>query len=69
VNLSKLNLRRKRNVSDRQRRISSPIGELSSATPPTTDAGRFLCQRHHVDPQIADLLAQLAGLGLDEVLR
>ena len=47
------------------RDISKLIDELSAAPVPATDAGRFLCRRHHIDPRIADLLAALAGLGVE----
>jgi hypothetical protein len=59
------NPRSKRNVFRRARQ-SDPISEASPLSAPTTDAGKFLCRRHMIDPQIADLLAQLAGLGLEE---
>jgi hypothetical protein len=38
----------------------------ASPAMPTTYAGRFLCRRHLIDPRIADLLAGLAGLGIEE---
>jgi len=44
-------------------RVSKLIGKITAAPVPATDAGRFLHRRHHVDPRIADLLAEFAGLG------
>jgi hypothetical protein len=32
---------------------------------PTTAAGLYVCRRFHVDPTIADLVASLAGIGLN----
>ena len=62
--------RPKRNDSERiKSSLSDLIGEISAAPQPTTDAGRFIHRRHLVDPQIADLVAQLAGLGLEETSR
>jgi hypothetical protein len=58
--------RSKRNAFRRTKQISELVAELSAAPLPTTDAGKFLCRRHMIHPQIADLLAQLAGLGLEE---
>jgi hypothetical protein len=54
-----INPRPERNISERI--FPELIGE--AAPVPTTDAGRFLCRRHLVDPRVADLVAQLAGLG------
>jgi hypothetical protein len=33
---------------------------------PTTPAGLYLVRRHYVPPSIADVVARLAGLGLNE---
>jgi hypothetical protein len=63
------NPRSKRNVFRRATPISDLISELSAASLPTTDAGRFLYRRHLIDPRIADLVAHLAGLGLEEALQ
>lgn len=60
------NPRSKRNVFRRAKQISDLIAELSAARQPTTDAGRFIRRRHLIDPRIADLVARLAGLGLEE---
>ena len=32
---------------------------------PATAAGLYVCRRFHVDPTIADLVASLAGIGLN----
>jgi hypothetical protein len=60
---------RKRNIPVRLPQIPELLGELSAAPPPTTDAGRFIHRRHLVDPRIADLVAALAGIGLEETGR
>jgi hypothetical protein len=56
---------RERKIPDRLPQISELTGELSAALLPTTDAGRFIYRRHLIDPQIADLVATLAGLGIE----
>jgi hypothetical protein len=56
----------KRNNSERiKSSLSDLIVELSVSLP-TTDAGRFIHRRHFIDPRIADLVAQLAGLGIED---
>jgi hypothetical protein len=37
--------------------------EPSQERSPTTAAGLYVCRRFHINPTIADLVAQLAGLG------
>jgi len=56
-----------RNFISRPIEFSNPIVELPS--PPATAAGAHLCRRYHVPAGLADLIAALAGLGLDEVRR
>jgi hypothetical protein len=65
------NSRPKRNNSERIKSSLSDhlIAELSAASLPATDAGRFIHSHHLVDPRIADLVAHLAGLGLEETAR
>jgi hypothetical protein len=41
-----------------QRRERPPF-----AVPPATMAGAYLCRRYPINPEIADLIAALAGLG------
>ncbi len=36
---------------------------------PSTPAGQFVSRRYRVDPAVADLVANLAGLGLNEEAR
>jgi hypothetical protein len=57
--------RPKRNIFRHTKQISELLGELSVSPQPTTDAGRFIYRRHLIDPQIADLVAQLAGIGIE----
>ena len=47
--------------------LSNPIVELPS--PPATAAGAHLHRRYHVPAGIADLVALLAGLGIEEARR
>jgi hypothetical protein len=46
---------------------SNPIIEMPAA--PSTAAGAYLSRRYHVPTAIADLVAALAGLGLEEARR
>jgi hypothetical protein len=59
-----------RNFISRPIEFSNPIIEFSSAPRwPATAAGAHLHRRYHVPAGLADLIAALAGLGLDEVRR
>jgi hypothetical protein len=63
-----MNLHRQRPARNITKSITR-ISNLDLSVPPlkpATSAGRFLHRRYHVSPQIADLLAQIAGLGLEE---
>jgi hypothetical protein len=55
------------NFISRPTEFSNPIIEFpASPAPPATDGGRFIHRRHLVDPRIADLVATLAGLGIED---
>jgi hypothetical protein len=43
---------------------SGPIAQFPAV--PTTAAGRHLFRRHSISANVADLIASLAGLGIDE---
>lgn len=62
--------RRARNITKRITTISDLIDGLSAAPlKPTTSAGQFLYRRYQINPRIADLVAQLVGLGIEEARR
>jgi hypothetical protein len=59
--------RRSRNTTERITTISDLIDGISAAAlKPATSAGLFLHRRYQINPRIADLVAQLAGLGIEE---
>jgi hypothetical protein len=53
----------------KRRHESQPVSDLPLfawrvvALPPTTPAGQFVVRRYRVHPTVADLIANLAGLG------
>jgi hypothetical protein len=44
--------------------LSIKQADPSQETSPATAAGLYVCRRFHINPTIADLVASLAGLGL-----
>lgn len=48
-------------------RLYTDAPRHSTPVPPASRAGRWLLQRYAITPELADILAQLAGLGSAEV--
>ena len=54
-----------KNLNMRSALFGTHAGE-SETSGPVTPAGKYICRRFHVCPDIADLLAAHAGLGLNK---
>jgi hypothetical protein len=62
--------RASRNFISRPTEFSNPIIEFPAvAERPVTTGGKFLHRRHAVCPELADIIAALAGIGVFEGAR
>jgi hypothetical protein len=59
-----------RNIISRPAEFSNTNFEFPAvAERPVTTAGRYLCRQHAVCPELADIIAALAGIGICEGAR
>jgi hypothetical protein len=58
-------------TSKRKRAATTPLLDWRPCPPhePVTRAGKHLCRRYRINPVIADLIASLAGLGIETEAR